>query len=179
LLQERTRITVAPYWHVAAYVRDQKPDAVISILSDLSDKLARPDFKGVASVLKLHFDDVLEDGTRGGVRPTRFIAPSIADVAEIINFAQQVGTGKHYLCHCRAGASRSVSASLVIACALDAPPEKLRELRFLRNYFKPSLAILRHTKTLLPDRSEALLEIAGEQRPWTRADDWAPASILF
>lgn len=170
-----TRITIAPYWHTATVCRELRPDAAIVVLGP-ADRLPPHQLPGIPeeSALRLWFDDVSVDTRRGGTRVTQLKAPTASDIEALVAFVRQVGRGASYLVSCRAGTSRSVSLSILLATIAGASTAELRSLRFGRNYYKPSLVLLGFAHQVVPERAAELLALAREKEPpWTKADDWS------
>jgi predicted protein tyrosine phosphatase len=174
----RLRITIAPYWDAEKLAQTLRPDAVISILgaADRLEPLAFP-YMPERAVLRLGFDDVLVDSTRGGLeRPTILKAPKPSDMIALAEFLGEFGPGS-LLVHCRAGVSRSPAIAMAIADAFGANQEAITSLRFGRSYFKPSKAVLSEWRALKPRSGVDLLAIAAETRPSTPIDPWGPATF--
>lgn len=175
-------ITVSPLQFVPTLLIQQNPDLVISVLG-ASDALGRsgqpkvppwPTVPCTIPNLRLEFDDVGFDQKRGGVLSTHFHAPTVDHLVTLRDCVRDTQFSKAII-HCRAGSSRSPAVATIVAALLGATPQQLRELLSIKNYFRPSLAVLTLWDTM--QCTPPLLPLAQEGKSWARADEWGPATF--
>ena len=175
-------ITISPLQFVPALLLERRPDLVISVLG-ASDALGRsghpkaPPWPAVPCTipnLRLEFDDVGYDQKRGGVLPTLFRAPTVEHLVTLRDCVCHTQF-KSVIIHCRAGSSRSPAVATIVAALLGATTQQLQALLAIRNYFRPSLAVLALWDTM--HCTMPLSPLALASKSWTRADQWAPATF--
>jgi predicted protein tyrosine phosphatase len=111
-------IVVTPLAHLDATAARHQPSHVLTLLSPDHEETARrePPFE---QHLRLYFHDISEPAPG-------LIAPDIAGVGAILDFAHGWTGARPLLVHCWAGISRSSAAAFMIACARD--PGREREI---------------------------------------------------
>lgn len=124
------QLTICAYAQVAALLREQQFDAVLSIKdpkydvrrSEISRAQRRKSFeKHCSHVLCLDFNDYTAIGCGGSVTAVgvtmsglRLIWPQEHHIAAIVEFARGIKNNARVLVHCMAGISRSAAAAMII-----------------------------------------------------------------
>src|SRR5713101_4473475 len=126
--KRQSAIIICSFYHLKEVI--EQADAVVSVLGK-SDKLLFPDV-GSRTILRLAFDDTNESSES-------FVVPNREQIADLIEFARRWSGAGTLVVHCRAGASRSPAAAMVVAAALGRPDsaELALRVRTAKAYFRP------------------------------------------
>lgn len=167
-METRSGIAISSLDHLPRALEQFRPGAVVSILSRAEAERLPPGMFGPRKVLRMAFDDL-------GHSSGQFRAPHRADIEALIGFVKDwAGTGT-ILIHCRAGASRSPAAALIVAATVwPDRPEFLGRIARAKSYFTPNSTMLRLGDEVLGTN---LVGLVRELPPPGRQDQWSPVFV--
>lgn len=141
-------VIISPYQWVIPAVAKHNATHVISILGN-TDRLPWP-LLDDPKVLRLAFDDT-------SLSTKYAVGPSSHQIRSLIDFARAWGGGSSLVIHCRAGASRSPSAALIVAAAIGRRDLFSRILE-AKTYFRPNRRMLELAGRILSDNELRMLK---------------------
>lgn len=168
---QKPAVAICSYYHLAEFLNRQDIGHVVSIMSDIEWKRFPVPSFGSRKVLRLRFDDV-------GYASDKLVAASREHIAGLIDFGRKWNGAGTLLCHCRAGASRSSAAAMIVAAAVRPSSWRAVASRVAqaRAYYTPNSRLLSLADEIL-GLTPGLVDLVRSLPPPDRIDDWQPAVI--
>jgi len=155
-------LMLTSFWWALERAATFDPAGILSLM-DPGSPYSVPSGPSFVEHIRLEFHDVVSDSPKDALR----VAPSIAHVQCILDFAKRWDGRTRVLVHCTAGVSRSPAAAIAILSARNPGQEReiARLLRIRAPWVNPNLRIIRLADDLLGRRGALIRAVVGMGQP--------------